>query len=203
MRLRFAEILNPDGSIYTTNLRNADATDTYILRGGGPETFVPSFTFHGFRYVEVSGYPGGPTVDDITGQVVSSLAGDPTTTVTTSSALVNRMWHLGIWGERGNFLSVPTDCPQRDERLGWMADAAVFWRTGTYNFDTAAFTNKWLRDVRDAQFDNGAFTNVSPNIAFASIEGAPGWGDAGVIAGEDKGGCEVTRLCRRQDGEPS
>ena len=91
------------------------------------------------------------------------------------------MWRLGIWGERGNFLSVPTDCPQRDERLGWMADAAVFWRTGAYNFDTAAFTNKWLRDVRDAQLDNGAYTNVSPNIAFTTIEGAPGWGDAGVI----------------------
>jgi alpha-L-rhamnosidase len=181
VRLRFAEILNPDGSIYTTNLRNADATDVYTLRGGEPETFVPSLTFHGFRYVEVSGYPGTPTASDITGQVVSSLAGEPTTTITTSSELVNHMWRLGIWGQRGNFLSVPTDCPQRDERLGWMADAAVFWRTGTFNFDTAAFTNKWMRDVSDAQLNNGAFTNVSPNIGVGTIEGAPGWGDAGVV----------------------
>ncbi len=181
VRLRFAEILNPDGSIYTTNLRNADATDVYTLRGGEPETYVPSFTFHGFRYVEVTGYPGKPTTADITGQVVSSLRGDPTATVVTSSELVNHMWRLGIWGQRGNFLSVPTDCPQRDERLGWMADAAVFWRTGSYNFDTAAFTNKWMRDVTDAQLANGAFTNVSPNIGVGTIEGAPGWGDAGVI----------------------
>jgi alpha-L-rhamnosidase len=181
VRLRFAEILNPDGSIYTTNLRNADATDTYTLRGGSQETFAPRFTFHGFRYVELSGYPGVPTLADITAEVVSSLSGEPTASVTTSSEMVNKMWRLGIWGQRGNFLSVPTDCPQRDERLGWMADAAVFWRTGTYNFDIAAFAHKWLRDVRDAQLPNGAFTNVSPNIGVGDIEGAPGWGDAGVI----------------------
>lgn len=181
VRLRFAEILNADGSIYTTNLRNADAVDTYTLRGGDEETFTPRFTFHGFRYVEMTGYPGKPTLADISGQVVSSLAGDPTATVTTSSELVNKMWTLGIWGQRSNFLSIPTDCPQRDERLGWMADAAVFWRTGSYNFDIAAFTHKWMRDVTDAQLPNGAFTNVSPNIGVGEFEGAPGWGDAGVI----------------------
>lgn len=181
IRLRFAEILNPDGSIYTTNLRNADATDTYTLRGGEEETFTPRFTFHGFRYVEVTGYPGKPTLANIKGEVVSSLAGEPTATVTTSSELVNKMWGLGIWGQRSNFLSIPTDCPQRDERLGWMADAAVFWRTGSYNFDIAAFTHKWLRDVRDAQLPDGAFTNVSPNIGLGDLDGAPGWGDAGVI----------------------
>jgi alpha-L-rhamnosidase len=181
VRLRFAEILNPDGSIYTKNLRNADATDSYTLRGGGLETFTPKFTFHGFRYVEVTGYPGKPTLGDITGQVVSSLSGDSSASIATSSDLINHMWNLGIWGQRGNFLSVPTDCPQRDERLGWMADAAVFWRTGSYNFDIAAFTHKWMRDVRDAQLPDGAFTNVSPNIGVGNIEGAPGWGDAGVI----------------------
>ncbi|MGI8958205.1 MAG: family 78 glycoside hydrolase catalytic domain [Bryobacteraceae bacterium] len=181
VRLRFAEILNPDGTIYTTNLRNADATDTYTLRGGSEETFTPRFTFHGFRYVELSGYPGKPTLADVTAEVVSSLSGEPTASMTTSSELVNQMWKLGIWGQRGNFLSVPTDCPQRDERLGWMADAAVFWRTGSYNFDIAGFANKWMRDVDDAQLPNGAFTNVSPNIGVGDIEGAPGWGDAGVI----------------------
>lgn len=181
VRLRFAEILNPDGTIYTTNLRNADATDTYTLRGGGEETFVPRFTFHGFRYVEVTGYPGQPTLADVTGEVVSSLGGDPTATLATSSDLVNRMWKIGIWGQRGNFLSVPTDCPQRDERLGWMGDAGVFWRTGSYNFDIAAFTHKWMRDVDDAQLPDGAFTNVSPNIGLGDADGAPGWGDAGVI----------------------
>lgn len=181
VRLRFAEILNADGTIYTTNLRNADATDTYTLGAGGAGTFTPRFTFHGFRYVEVSGFEGKPTMADVTGEVVSSLAGEPTATVTTSSELVNRMWKIGIWGQRGNFLSVPTDCPQRDERLGWMGDAGVFWRTGSYNFDIAAFTHKWMRDVSDAQLPDGAFTNVSPNIGVGQMQGAPGWGDAGVI----------------------
>ncbi len=92
------------------------------------------------------------------------------------------MWAIGLWGQRGNFVTIPTDCPQRDERLGWMGDAAAFWRTGSYNFDTAAFSEKWLQDVRDAQLENGAFTNVSPNtLPFAGDVGAPGWGDAGVI----------------------
>ena len=182
VRLRFAEILNPDGSIYRQNLRNADATDVFILRGGEEETFRPHFTFHGFRYVEVGGYPGTPTKDSITGEVLSSVSGEPTATLNTSSDLVNRMWSIGIWGQRGNFLSIPTDCPQRDERLGWMGDAGVFWRTGSYNFDIDAFSHKFMEDVVDAQTAQGEFTNVSPDVLrpFRS-EGAPGWGDAGVI----------------------
>jgi alpha-L-rhamnosidase len=194
VRLRFAEILNPDGTIYTANLRNADATDVYILRGGNEETFSPHFTFHGFRYVEVAGYPGTPTLDAIKGDVVSSVSGDPVAKLATSSDLVNQMWSIGIWGQRGNFLSIPTDCPQRDERLGWMGDAGVFWRTGSYNFDIAAFSQKFIQDIVDAQTSQGAFTNVSPNtLPFDGGEtegtsawnegmvGAPGWGDAGVI----------------------
>ncbi len=193
VRLRFAEILSPDGTIYTENLRNADATDVYILRGGDEEAFAPHFTFHGFRYVEVTGYPGTPTLDAIRGDVVSSLGGEPVAKLTTSSDLVNKMWSIGIWGQRGNFLSIPTDCPQRDERLGWMGDAGVFWRTGSYNFDIAAFSQKFMQDIVDAQTPQGAFTNVSPNTLPSSADepedpapwsdriGAPGWGDAGVI----------------------
>jgi alpha-L-rhamnosidase len=187
IRMRFAEILSPDGSIYTENLRNADATDTYILRGGEEETFTPHFTFHGFRYVEVTGYPGTPQLDSLKGEVVSSISGAPAATLSTSSDLVNRMWSIGIWGQRGNFLSIPTDCPQRDERLGWMGDAGVFWRTGTFNFDIASFSRKFVQDILDAQTRAGAFTNVSPNsMPFdgeggASEVGAPGWADAGVI----------------------
>jgi alpha-L-rhamnosidase len=194
VRLRFAEILNPDGTIYTENLRNADATDVYILRGGDEETFSPHFTFHGFRYVEVTGYPGVPSLDVLKGEVVSSVSGDPVARLTTSSDLVNHMWSIGIWGQRGNFLSIPTDCPQRDERLGWMGDAGVFWRTGSYNFDIAAFSQKFMQDIVDAQTSQGAFTNVSPNtLPFGGggtegtsawnegMVGAPGWGDAGVI----------------------
>lgn len=194
VRLRFAEILNPDGTIYTANLRNADATDEYVLHGKGDETFTPHFTFHGFRYVEVTGYPGTPSLNSIAGEVVSSLSGDPGGTLTTASDLVNRMWTIGIWGQRGNFLSIPTDCPQRDERLGWMGDAGVFWRTGTYNFDIASFSQKFIQDIVDAQTRQGAFTNVSPNTLPSAGEategsaaweegmtGAPGWGDAGII----------------------
>jgi alpha-L-rhamnosidase len=192
VKLRYAEILSPDGTIYTENLRNADATDTYILRGDEEETFAPHFTFHGFRYVEVTGYPGAPPLDSIQGEVVSSVSENPSARLVTSSELVNHMWEIGLWGQRGNFLSVPTDCPQRDERLGWMGDAGVFWRTGTYNFDVAAFSQKFIQDIVDAQSSEGAFTNVSPNTMPEgrggvqqptqwSDVGAPGWGDAGVI----------------------
>jgi alpha-L-rhamnosidase len=192
VRLRFAEILKPDGTIYTENLRNADATDSYVLKGSEEERFSPHFTFHGFRYIEVTGYPGIPGVNSLTGEVVSSVPGEPTAKITTSSELVNRMWSIGIWGQRGNFLSIPTDCPQRDERLGWMGDAGVFWRTGSYNFDIAAFSQKFVQDIADAQIPQGAFTNVSPNTLpvdekegspawLQQMVGAPGWGDAGVI----------------------
>ncbi len=180
VRMRFAERLNPDGSIYTENLRNATATDTYILSGHGDETYTPSFTFHGFRYVELSGYPGTPTVASIEGLVQNSLAPTPTIRFHSSSELLNRMSELGIWGQRGNFVSIPTDCPQRDERLGWMGDAGVFWRTGTYNFDIASFTRKFMLDIDDAQTADNAFTDVSPNL-LGPQEGAPGWADAGVL----------------------
>ena len=182
VRLRFAERLNSDGSIYTENLRNADAVDTYVLRGNGEESYAPSFTFHGFRYVEVSGFPGAPTAASLTGEVLSSVSPDPTAQVNTASNLVNRMWAIGLWGQRGNFLSIPTDCPQRDERLGWMGDAGVFWRTGSYNFDINAFSHKFMRDVTDGQTEAGDFTNVAPDsLRPEGSEGAPGWADAGVI----------------------
>lgn len=184
VRLRYAERLNPDGSIYTANLRNADATDTYALSGNGDETWTPAFTFHGFRYVELS-FLGGqpstpPTLATIDGLVYNSLSEPPTVRLASSSETLNKMNQLGAWGQRGNFFSIPTDCPQRDERLGWMGDAGVFWRTGTYNFHTDAFTHKFMLDVTDAQSAAGAFTDVSPNV-LGSSPGAPGWGDAGVF----------------------
>ncbi|WP_254059780.1 family 78 glycoside hydrolase catalytic domain [Granulicella sp. L46] len=184
VKLRYAERLNPDGSIYTTNLRNADATDTYVLSGNGEETWTPAFTFHGFRYVEIS-YLGGepaapPTVSTVDGLVYNSLQEPPTVRLMSSSATLNKMNQLGTWGQRGNFVSIPTDCPQRDERLGWMGDAGVFWRTGSYNFDIDAFTHKFMDDVVDAQTAEGAFTDVSPNV-LGPGPGAPGWGDAGIF----------------------
>jgi alpha-L-rhamnosidase len=178
VKMRFAEMLSPDGMVYMTNLRSARCTDTYILAGGGKEVWEPRTTFHGFRYVEVTGYPGKPDTGAITGVVVGSdtpVAGS----LVTSNPQVNQLYHNIVWGQRGNFLEVPTDCPQRDERLGWMGDAEVFVRTSCTNMDTAAFFTKWMIDVEDAQHDSGAFTNVSPDII--NEEGSPAWADAGVI----------------------
>jgi len=181
VRLRYAEILQPDGMIYTLNLRKAKATDTFILKGGGDEVFSPHFTYHGFRYVEVTGFPGTPTAADVTGEVFHT-DNPETLTFHTASAMVNQLAHNILWGLRGNLESVPTDCPQRDERLGWMGDAEIFWRTASFNMDMDAFTRKFMRDVSDAQSPAGGFSDVSPRVqGFDPRDGAPGWGDAGVI----------------------
>jgi alpha-L-rhamnosidase len=177
--LRFAEMLNPDGTIYTKNLREARCTDTYILAGKGRETWEPRFTFHGFRYVELTGYPGKPGLDSITGVVVHSNA-PVVGSFECSNPMVNQLWRNIVWSQRGNFIEVPTDCPQRDERLGWTGDAQIFVRTATYNMDVAAFFTKWLVDLEDAQTPEGAFPDVAPHkVAMGS--GVPAWGDAGVI----------------------
>ena len=177
--LRFAEMLNPDGTVYTTNLRAARCTDTYILKGGGEEIWEPRFTYHGFRYVEVTGYPGKPPLDAITGVVVHSdtpLVG----AFECSDPMVNQLYKNIVWGQRGNFIEVPTDCPQRDERLGWTGDAQIFIRTATYNMDVAAFFTKWLVDLEDAQSPEGGFPDVAPRKV-AMGDGTAAWGDAGVI----------------------
>lgn len=183
VRLRFAERLKADGSVYTENLRNADAIDEYTLRGGGVEEWTPTSTFHGFRYVQAEGLPSTAGQDTLLGEVENSLPDKPSMRFSSSSAVLNSMFELGLWGQRGNFVSVPTDCPQRDERMGWMGDAGVFWRTGSYNFDIASFTHKFMNDVTDAQDARGVFANISPNLLLVGPEatGAPGWGDAGVL----------------------
>jgi alpha-L-rhamnosidase len=183
VKMRFAEALNPDGTIYTENLRSARQTDTYTLKGAGEEVYEPRFTFHGFHYVEVTGYPGEPPLDAVTGRVVHS-ATPPAGTFECSSQMVNKLQENIVWGQRGNFLSIPTDCPQRDERLGWTGDAQIFVRTAAYNMDVAAFFTKWMADVEDAQTPQGAFTDVVPLLESGVIDlsrGAPAWGDAGVI----------------------
>ncbi len=181
VKMRYAEILKSKDSIYVENLRGATATNSYVLKGNGQEEYAPYFTFHGFRYVEISGYPGELTQDDVVAEVISSVE-TPTGVIETSSDLVNKMYSLGIWGQRSNFISVPTDCPQRDERLGYTGDGQVFWRTGTYNFDIAAFTHKWLYDIVDEQTEEGGFTNTAPAVPKSNRKsGAPGWEDAGVI----------------------
>jgi alpha-L-rhamnosidase len=179
IRLRHAEMLNPDGTLYTENLRPALATDTFFLKGAGRETFEPHFTFHGFRYVEVTGYPGSLSPGDVRGVVVAS-DNPPAGTWECSDRNLNQLFSNITWGQRGNFLSVPTDCPQRDERMGWMGDAQVFAPTAARNADVAAFFTKWMVDVDDAQSPRGDFANYSPRAAQPQ-PGWPVWGDAGVI----------------------
>ena len=179
IRMRFGEVLKPSGEIYTANLRAAAATDNYVLSGNGPETFEPHFTFHGFRYIEITGFPGIPSQDTLEGVVFHTDA-PFSMKFSTGNSMVNQLWNNILWGQRGNFLSVPTDCPQRDERLGWMGDAQVFWRTASFNAELAAFSQKFATDMRDAQSPAGPYSVVSPRISMIS-EGAAGWADAGVI----------------------
>ncbi|MEM9984599.1 MAG: family 78 glycoside hydrolase catalytic domain, partial [Bacteroidota bacterium] len=177
--LQFAEVLDKDGNFYTTNLRAAKATDVYLLQGGTEEVFEPHFTFHGFRYVKVSGYPGNLSLDKITGVVIHSDM-KPTGTFTCSDSLINKLQENIRWGQRGNFLDVPTDCPQRDERLGWTGDAQVFSPTAAFNYDVAAFYTKWLKDLAADQSENGSVPHVIPDNQ-RGRGGATGWGDAAVI----------------------
>lgn len=180
--VRHGEMLNPDpaaAGLYTENLRPALSTDTFILKGARREIFEPHFTFHGFRYAEVTGYSGKLTLDDLRGIVVGSDT-PATGTFECSSPELNRLARNIVWGQRGNFLSVPTDCPQRDERMGWMGDAQVFAPTAAFNADVSAFFTKWMVDVNDGQGTNGDFGNYSPRVAQPQ-PGWPVWGDAGVI----------------------
>ncbi|MET8174397.1 alpha-L-rhamnosidase [Streptomyces clavifer] len=178
VRLRHAEVLNPDGTLYTANLRTARATDTYTLKGGGRETYEPRFTFHGFRYVEVTGYPGTPDRDAVVGRVIHTAA-PFTMDFTTDVPMLNQLHSNITWGQRGNFLSIPTDTPARDERLGWTGDINVFAPTAAYTMESARFLTKWLHDLRDDQVADGAFPNVAPDLPGVG-SGAAGWGDAGV-----------------------
>jgi alpha-L-rhamnosidase len=181
--MRFAEVLDRDGNLYTANLRRASQTDRYTLKGGGEERYEPHFTFHGFRYVGVTGLPASPDSSTITGIVVSSDL-EQTGAFTTSDSLLNRLQQNIVWGQRSNFLDVPTDCPQRDERLGWTGDAQVFASTAAFNMDVAGFFSKWLGDVAADQHASGSLPWVIPNpLGGDSTEfaGTAGWSDATVI----------------------
>ncbi|SDM17572.1 alpha-L-rhamnosidase [Catalinimonas alkaloidigena] len=176
--LRHAEVLDKTGEFYTDNLRAADATLRYVLNGNGTETYEPRFTFMGFRYVAVEGFPGELTPEHLTGVVIHSDM-EPTGTFTSSNELLNQLQHNIQWGQKGNFLDVPTDCPQRDERLGWTGDAQAFCRTAAFNYDVAAFFTKWLKDVSADQLDNGAVPFVIPNVLGEGT--SAGWGDIATI----------------------
>jgi alpha-L-rhamnosidase len=180
VKLRFAEILNPDGSLYTENLRTAKATDHFILAGRGIEEFEPSFTFHGFRYVEVSGLKTAPKLGDVRAIVFHTDA-PFTATLKTGSAMLNQLWSNILWGQRSNFVGIPTDCPQRDERLGWSADAQVFWRTATYDMDLTAFSRKFGADLRGTQVGTDMYGIFAPGTSTPNPGYGTGWSDAGVV----------------------
>jgi alpha-L-rhamnosidase len=183
IRLRFAEILQPDGNLYTENLRSAKCTDYYTCKGGETETWEPRFTFHGFRYVEVQGVPEEDFLE-VTGIVLHSDT-PPTGTFRCSNELLNQLQHNIVWGQKSNFLEVPTDCPQRDERLGWTGDAQVFVRTAAFNMDVQGFFHKWIQDARDSQRASGAIPCVIPAVWEDAEgpwqDGGPAWSDATMI----------------------
>jgi alpha-L-rhamnosidase len=178
--LRFAEMLKADGTLYTENLRGARATDYYTLKGEGEEVYEPRFTFHGFRYVELKNFPGTPNRSSITGIVIHSDM-QKTGSFTSSDPLLNRLQKNIAWGQKSNFLDIPTDCPQRNERLGWTGDAQVFIRTAAFNMNVAPFFTKWLSDAVFSQAANGGIPSVIPSLNPKDIDGGPAWADAFMI----------------------
>jgi alpha-L-rhamnosidase len=180
LRIRHGEMLNPNGTLYGSNLRGAAATDYFWLRAGD-QTLEPKFTFHGFRYAEVTGLDAAPAATDFTGMVVHNplpRTGD----FACSNPLLNQLFHNIIWGQKGNYFEAPTDCPQRDERLGWTGDTQFFIRTGAFNFDVAPFIERWLVAlIDDSQAGDGTFSDVAPDLPNRRGRVSTAWGDAALL----------------------
>ncbi len=162
VKLRFAETLKDDGSLFMDNLRGAEVTDTYILKGEGDESWEPRFTYHGFRFVEMTGYPGVPALSSIKGKVVYDAL-EITGSFTCSNPLINNIYKNAFWGIRGNYRSMPTDCPQRDERQGWLGDRSAECTGESFIFDISKLYNKWVTDMKDAQQESGSLPDVAPS----------------------------------------
>ncbi|MEO6961331.1 MAG: family 78 glycoside hydrolase catalytic domain [Puia sp.] len=180
IRIYHAEVLDKAGNFYTANLRDAKQLDTYILNGEGEEHFEPHFTFQGFRYIKIEGYPGEIKPENFIATALYSNM-PVTGTFTTSNALINQLQHNIQWGQKGNFLDVPTDCPQRDERLGWTGDAQAFSRTATFNMGVNEFFSKWLKDVSADQNPDGGVPFVVPNVLGPGDASSAGWADVATI----------------------
>jgi len=179
IRIRFAEMLKPDGNLYVTNLRGARCHDTYICKGGGNEVFEPQFTFHGFQYLEITGVSKRPTKNDVT-VIAFSSAVPRAGHFECSDETANKLYSNICWTQWSNFIDIPTDCPQRDERLGWLGDAQIYVRTASYNNDVSAFFTKWNVDLFDAQLENGNMVDVAPRRK-GTHGNAAGWGDAATV----------------------
>ncbi|NQX71796.1 family 78 glycoside hydrolase catalytic domain [Paenibacillus alba] len=182
IQLFHAEVLDQEGNFYTANLRSAKQTVTYTCKGGGEESYEPHFSFQGFRYVKVEGWPQDAAfeAERFTGHVIHTDM-VPKGSFECSHPLLNKLQMNIVWGQRGNFLDVPTDCPQRDERLGWTGDAQVFIRTAAYNYGIARFFSKWLRDLKADQREDGAVPFVVPHVLGDEEYASSAWGDAAVI----------------------
>jgi alpha-L-rhamnosidase len=178
--LSHSEVLDKSGNFYTESLRAARQQNTYILKGNGLETFEPHFTWQGFRYIRVDEFPGDISVENFHAVALYSDL-SPTGSFSCSNSLINQLQHNIQWGQRGNFLDVPTDCPQRDERLGWTGDAQAFSRTAAFNFDVHNFFSKWLKDLAADQLPNGSVPFVIPNVLGPGAAGSAGWADAATI----------------------
>ncbi len=190
VQIRFGEVLNdsgmksrlndnPEGSVHTINYRSAKSKAYYILRGDeNGETYCPYFTFFGFRYCEIT----ATECIKVTGFKAYTIGSDirETGRMTTSDKNVNQLISNILWGQRGNYLSIPTDCPQRDERLGWTGDTQAFCGTAAYNADVREFFHKWLQDARDSQDENGRYPDIVPYYKRFGW-GAAAWADAGII----------------------
>jgi alpha-L-rhamnosidase len=176
VHMRFGERLNEDGSLHTRNLRSARASDTYVLKGEGVEAWEPSFTYHGFQYAEIT------TSIQLSADQLHAIAlrahTPEVSQFSCSDPLINRIRENILWSQRSNYLEVPTDCPQRDERLGWTGDAQLFMSTAMFQTDLASFYEKWVTDILDGQYENGRMPSTAPKIY---LRVAMGWGDAGVI----------------------
>ena len=184
LRIRHAEVLKPDGSLYTENLRSARAIDHYTLKGEGIEEWEPRFTFHGFRYVELEWQRQTADLDIKSVEGVVLHSDTPRTGhFACSHPLLNQLANNIVWGQKSNFLEVPTDCPQRDERLGWTGDAQAFIRTAAFFMDVRGFFHKWLQDLRDTQTAEGGIPPFAPySRSFGcSTDGGPAWADATFI----------------------
>jgi alpha-L-rhamnosidase len=176
IRLRFAELLYENGTLNQENLRSAQAEDHYILKGAGEEMWEPRFTYHGFRYVEVTGFPGTPKLDSIRGRVVHTAV-DPIGSFAASKDILNGLQRIITWGQKTNLHSIPTDCDQRDERMGWMGDAQGTAEEAIMNFDMAAFYTNFVRDIRDVQDEKGRLSDTVPHV-WGGENADPAWATA-------------------------
>jgi alpha-L-rhamnosidase len=179
--VRHGEILNKDGSLHVDNLREAKAQSIYILNGDKTEYFEPHFTYYGFRYIEISGLDNRPD-NDILQAILLHSQMEVTGKFKCSNSLINRLQSNIEWGQKGNFFDIPTDCPQRDERLGWTGDAQVFMRTAAFNMDVYSFFAKWFDDLNDSQATDGRYPTIAPARPPAvKVSSASAWSDAGII----------------------